>query len=43
MSDPNILRIIEKSLPKKSIKPISPEVMALLVHTSNVVDTDSDN
>ena len=40
-SDPEILEIIEQSLPKKSHTPMSPEVMNLLL--TNVIDSDSDS
>ena len=40
-SDPEILEIIEQSLPKKSNTPMSPEVMNLLL--TNVIDSDSDS
>ena len=40
-SDPDILEIIEQSLPKKSHTPMSPEVMNLLL--TNVIDSDSDS
>ena len=40
-SDPEILEIIEQSLPKKSHTPMSPEVMNLLL--TNVIDSESDS
>ena len=40
-SDPEILEIIEQSLPKKTHTPMSPEVMNLLL--TNVIDSDSDS
>ena len=40
-SDPDILEIIEQSLPKKSHTPMSPEVMNLLL--TNVIHSDSDS
>ena len=44
-SDPEILRIVEKSLPKKSTKKISPEVMNLLAESidSSISESDSDS
>ena len=40
-SDPDILRIVEKDLPKKSTKQISPEVMGLLEESNGPSDTNS--
>ena len=42
-SDPEILKIIEKSLPKKSHQTISPEVMVLLEESDDSTDSDSDS
>ena len=41
-SDPEILRIIEKDLPKKSTKEMSPEVMNLLEESNNSSHSESD-
>ena len=40
-SDPDILRIVEKDLPKKPTNEISPEVMGLLEESNGPSDTDS--
>ena len=41
-SDPEILRIIKKDLPKKSTKEMSPEVMNLLEESNNSSHSESD-
>ena len=43
ISDPDILRIIESSRPKRQHKPISPEVLALLVDSNNPDDSELDS
>ena len=42
ISDPDILKIIENGRPKHKNKPISPDVLALLV-TSNDSNSDSND
>ena len=44
-SDPEILKIIEKDLPKRSTKQMSPEVMNLLEESidSSISESDSDD
>ena len=43
ISDPDILKIIESSRPKRQHKPISPEVLALLVDSNNSDDSEFDS
>ena len=43
ISDPDILRIIENGRPKHENKPISPEVLALLVDSNDSHDSHSDS
>lgn len=42
-SDPNILKIIQESLPKKPDKRISPQVQELLDNPSDISDSNSDS
>ena len=43
ISDPEILRMIEESLPKKAHKPISPEVVSLLEESNDSSNSASDS
>ena len=43
ISDPEILRMVQESLPKKTHKPISPEVVALLEESNDSSNSASDS